>query len=136
MRTNNDDLKDLISYNDMSTNSEKRQFERFPIDFEIEVACQDRDAQAYGEKTVLQDISGEGVTFLSSQSERYFMGQPLELRIWLPGNDEVKAAMKGNAKVVRIGPCSNKDLRGRSSAICVAVELDEPLHFESYITHD
>jgi hypothetical protein len=118
----------------MPINSDTRHFERFSIDFTIEVIAYGRDGGKHREKTILEDISGEGARFLTGRAERYFVGQTLEVSIYLPETDEVKASMKGKAKVVRIGPCSNADSSGQSQPVSVAVKLDNPLSFERYST--
>jgi len=118
----------------MSGSPDTRQFDRFPIDFKIEVVAHDRDGREHREKTVLEDISGEGARFLTGKAERYFIGQSLEVSIYLPGTDEVQATMKGKAKIVRIGPCDNTASSGQSQPVCVAVKLDDPLSFERYST--
>ena len=56
----------------------------------------------------------------------------LELTIHLPDSDEVKARMRGKARVVRIEPCSNAASSGEAQPVCVAVKLDAPLYFERY----
>jgi len=116
----------------MSIHKDRRRFDRHSIDFRVEVISRDRQGRDHKEMTALDEVSGEGARFLTGNAERYFIGQPLEVSIWLPGSDEVKASMKGTAKVVRIGPCSNAALRGQSPQTCVAVKLDAPLYFERY----
>jgi len=116
----------------MDTLPERRHFHRNPLDFEIKVVSQSREGILCEERTRLEDISGEGARFLTGKAERYFVGQSLEVSIYLPGTDEVKASMKGKAKVVRIGPCSNVASSGEAQPVCVAVTLDAPLHFERY----
>jgi len=125
-------LKNLIPSNNMSVSSDRRQFDRFSIDFKIEVIAHDREGREHKEKTTLEEISGEGARFLTGKAERYFIGQSLEVSIYLPGTGEVKASMKGKAKVVRIGPCSNAASSGEAQPVCVAVKLDAPLYFERY----
>jgi len=114
----------------MDTLPERRDFNRFPIDFEIEVVSQDREGVWCMEKTTLEDVSGEGTRFLTNQADNYYLGQSLEVMIFLPGTDEVKAWMKGSATVVRIGPCSDPVAKENNQPVCVAVKLDAPLHFE------
>jgi hypothetical protein len=129
---NSDAYKNLISSRNMSRNSDTRKFERFPIDFNIEVVAHDRDGEEHREKTVLEDISGEGVKFLTGKAEHYFIGQSLEVSIYLPGTDEVHASMKSKAKVMRIGPCANASSSGQAKPACVAVKLDTPMSFQRY----
>jgi len=124
--------KNLIPFNSMSTNADTRQFQRFPIDFKIEVVAHDRNGEAHKENTILEDISGEGARFLTENAERYFVEQSLEVSIFLPGTDEVQATMKGTAKVVWIGPCSNAASRGKAQPVCIAIKLDSPLYLKRY----
>jgi len=116
----------------MRTGMNRRQFDRFQIDFHVEVLLQDNEGKVLREQTTLEDISGEGAGFLTRKAERYSLGKPLELIIYLPGTDEVQASMKGKAKVVRIGPCGNAASSGEAQPVCVAVELDAPLCFERH----
>jgi hypothetical protein len=116
----------------MRTGTNKRQFDRFQIDFHMEVLVQDNEGRVLREQTTLEDISGEGARFLTRKAERYSLGKSLELIIYLPGTDEVKAFMRGKARVVRIEPCSNAASSGQSQPVCVAVKLDAALYFERY----
>jgi hypothetical protein len=116
----------------MSVSSDRRQFERFSIDFKIEVVAYDIEGREHKEKTTLEEISGEGARFLTGKAGRYFIEQSLEVSIYLPGTDEVKASMRGKARVMRIEPCSNAASSGEAQSVCVAVKLDAPLYFERY----
>jgi len=109
---------------------ERRGFERTPLDLEIEVVSHDHEGIWCMEKTILEDISGEGARFLTRNPHTYYRGQSLEVMISLPGTDELKAWMKGSATVVRIGPCSSEATSGQSQPVCVAIRLDAPLQFE------
>jgi hypothetical protein len=109
---------------------ERRDFDRFSIDFEIEVVSKDREGVWYMEKTTLEDISGEGARFLTRHAHSYYLGQSLEVMIYLPETDEVRAWMKGSATVVRMEPCSDPVAKEKKQPMCIAVKLDAPLHFE------
>jgi hypothetical protein len=114
----------------MNNKPDRRNFARFPITFKMEVVAKDSEGEKYQENTVLKDISGEGVKFITQQAGKYFLGQSLELTIHLPGSDEVKAIMRGKATVVRLDPSSNSVIDGKIQTISIAVKLDTPLHFE------
>ncbi|MBW2006332.1 MAG: PilZ domain-containing protein [Deltaproteobacteria bacterium] len=84
----------------MNNQSERRNFDRFPITFRMEVSTEDIEVKRYKENTVLKDISGESAKFITQQVGKYLPGQSLDLTIHLPGSDEVKACMIGKATVV------------------------------------
>jgi hypothetical protein len=102
--------------------NDRRDFDRFPIEFTVEVVTQDSDGKKHKEQTVLMDISGGGARFITREAEQYFPGQLLEITIYLPGAEGVKAHMRGRATVVRVDTSSG--LPG------VAIKLDTSLRFE------
>jgi hypothetical protein len=114
----------------MNHNTDKREFDRFPIEFVMEVAAEDSEGERYKEKTVLKDISGNGAKFITQQASKYFPGQSFEMTIYLPGPNDVKACMRGTATVLRIDPSSNKDIGEKSQGVGIAVRFDTSLHFE------
>jgi hypothetical protein len=114
----------------MNNKPDRRNFNRLPIKFIMEVAAEDSEGKKYKENTVLKDISGEGARFITQKADKYFLGQSLELTIHLPGSDEVKACMIGKATVVRVDSPTDSKIEHKSQEICIAVKLDTPLRFE------
>jgi hypothetical protein len=114
----------------MNNKSDTREFDRFPMEFVLEVASEDREGKRFNERTILKDISGEGARFITQQADKYFPGQSLEMTIYLPGTNEVKADMRGKATVIRIDPSSNSGSGEKIREMCIAVTFDTPLHFE------
>jgi len=114
----------------MNNRSERRAFNRFPITFQMEVAAKDSEGKEFNEKTMLEDISGEGAKFITQQARKYFPGQSLEMTIYLPGPNDVKADMRGKATIVRIDPSSNSGISEKSQEMSIAVTFDAPLNFE------
>jgi len=114
----------------MNNISERRAFNRFPIEFVLEVSAKDGEGKEFNEKTMLEDISGEGAKLITQQARKYFPGQSLEMTIYLPGPNDVKADMRGKATVVRIDPSSNSGISEKSQEMSITVKLDAPLHFE------
>jgi hypothetical protein len=113
----------------MDEKTERREFERFPMELEVEVSSENKTGERFSEKTNLIDLSGGGAKFKTIRAEDYFPGQLLDFTIHLPGTGDVKAHMKGGAKVVRIVTTKpsepKKDLGDE-----IAVRIDIPLHFE------
>ena len=114
----------------MNNISERRAFNRFPIEFVLEVSSEDSEGKEFNERTVLKDISGDGAKFITQQARKYFPGQSLEMTIYLPGPNDVKADMRGKATIVRIDPSSNSGIGEKSQAMSIAVTFDTPLYFE------
>jgi len=111
----------------MNQESDRRDFDRFPIELAIEVSGKGSDGRTHKEKAALRDISGEGARFITQHPDRYFQGQKLELVIYLPGTEEVQAQMRGKARVVRIGSSGTiPDGWGTS----IAVRLSTSLQFK------
>ena len=111
----------------MNNKSDKREFNRFPIEFVLEVSSEDSEGKEFKERTVLNDISGDGAKFITQQARKYFPGQSLEMTIYLPGPNDVKADVRGKATVVRIDPSC---IGEKSQEMSIAVTFDAPLHFE------
>lgn len=109
---------------------ERRAFERFPIEFMIELSAEDSMGNAYMDKAVLQDISGGGVKFIVRNADKYFSGQFLKITIYLPGTDEIKAFMSGKATVIRVCTSISLEIGEKRQGVGIAVKLDEALHFE------
>jgi len=107
----------------MKTQSEQRLFDRFSLGFELTVEAEDADGKKFKEKTKLDNISGGGARFITRQADRYTPGQLLTMTITLPGTDEVKARMKGDATVIRVDTAEN-------TANFIAVEFSARLNFE------
>jgi len=114
----------------MNHNTDKREFSRFPIEFVLEVAAEDSEGKKFNERTLLKDISGEGAKFITQQAGKYFQGQSLEMTIYLPRTNDVKADMRGKATVIRTGPSGNSGIGEKSREMCITVKIDTPLHFE------
>ena len=114
----------------MSSTREKRDDTRFPIDFEVELVTEDADGLKRRERSVLTSISLDDARVTSYNTERYFPGQSLELTIYLPGIEDVKACMRAKATVVRIDPLHTPGIEEKSPEKCLTVSFDAPLYFE------
>jgi len=114
----------------MKNRFERRNFDRFAIEFALNVNAEDAEGKTFNEKTVLKNVSGEGACFVTRQAERYFLGQLLDMTIFLPGTSEVNAFMKGKGNVVRIDQFNNSGAGEKNREINIAVKFDAPLNFE------
>ena len=114
----------------MEKESNKREFERLPIDFVLEVYSEDAEGKKFNDKAVLKDVSGGGAKFLTKKSDMYFPGQLLKTIILLPGADEMEAHMKAKATVVRIDPSNDSGKNNKTREHYIAVKFIAHLNFE------
>jgi hypothetical protein len=114
----------------MNAKSDKRKFERLPIDFVLEVISKDLEGKEFVDKAVLEDVSGDGAKFLTKESDRYFPGQELNIKFFLPGTEKMKVRMGAKATVVRIDPSDDSEKGCKSSGCNIAVNFKTHLNFE------
>jgi len=108
---------------------ERRAFTRFPIELLVEISAEYGESYTYYEETNLQEISGGGAKFITDEVDRYFPGQVLNVTIYLPGSDRVRAHMKGKATVVRIDQLSGSEANADSEMVGVAIRFSSRLNF-------
>jgi len=112
----------------MNNQADKREFERFPIEFVLEVLAEDEGGHKFNDRAVLEDVSGGGAKFLTKKSDMYFPGQLLEITILLPGTDEMGACMKAKAIVVRIDASNDSEQDNNNPESCIAVKFETHLN--------
>ena len=105
----------------------KRDFRRYPLEFNVSVRFPDAGADGGEDQGELQDISGGGALFVPCHPEKYAAGQELETTIYLAGTDEVQGCIRSAATVVRIEahPGSSD-----GAATRVAVRFEQAFDFE------
>ncbi|GMR00163.1 MAG: hypothetical protein BMS9Abin18_0996 [Zetaproteobacteria bacterium] len=110
----------------------QREFERFPVEFKVEVYALEEVIRHYLEDACLRDISDGGACFFSVCPDMYSVGQRLFLSIRLPGTDKMNATMQGEAIVAWIGEqeggSSNKPAGSR-----IGVFMDDLMAFNSVV---
>ena len=111
----------------MNTYSDKRDFDRFPIELDMELMGTDREGKKFFETALLKDVSGQGISFVTNLVDNYFTGQQLELKINLPGAWNLSACFEGTAQVVRIIKPSEFERIHKGQRAKVAVTLDNAL---------
>lgn len=114
----------------MNNKSERRMFKRYAMEVALEVSGEDAAGNRYKDKAALMNVSGEGAMFITGLAGKYFLDQPLELTICLPGTDDVNARMRGKATVIRIDPLIDSGIKEKGRRISVAVKVDAPFRFE------
>ena len=111
----------------MNANDGKRDFERYALQYTMEVIGHDIEGKPFTEKTVLEDISGGGARFCSLLTDTYHVGQTLEFTITLPETERISASMEGSATVVRI--IEQAETGRNKRRISIAVTLDSLMEF-------
>ena len=109
--------------------SERRMSERRPIEFQVEVYTLPEQGRKLIEKTVLKDISGTGVCFLSKNPDLYDSGQEVVLDINMPGTDEMDAVMECRANIIRIEGAGHPAEEG-SHWVPIGVSMSSLLTFQ------
>lgn len=112
----------------MNNSEDRRQSKRVLLDFILEVTANDIDGNQYIDNAVLKNVSAGGAKFITRQSDKYFLGQPLEIIIYLPKTDDVRAYLAGTATVIRTYLQKAPDDAGEESeGMGVAIRFDDPL---------
>ena len=114
----------------MHSKSDRRKFDRLPIDFVLEVYSENVEGKKVEDNAVLKDVSGEGAKFLTQKPDMYFPGQLLNVTNLLPGTDEMEAQMKAKAIVVRIDPSNDSEEDSKNRASDIAIRFATLLNFE------
>ena len=114
----------------MNKISDRRKFDRFPMDYILEVFFWDMNGKKIEDTVVSKEFSGEGATFLTQKAGIYFLGQSLELTVFLPETDAMKACMKAKATVLRIEPFQDSINTSENRDCTIAVEFKAGLKFE------
>jgi hypothetical protein len=117
----------------MNNLSERREFDRFRINFPMEVSAKDLNMKEFNEKTVLKNISGGGAKFQTEEIDKYFQGQELRMILYLPSASNVKAFMKARAKVIRIDRLNESLADNKNLEKGIAVQFKTLLNFERVI---
>jgi hypothetical protein len=113
----------------MGSTSEKREFNRFPVEFDLEISATDPKGNDFYDRTVLTDISVDGAKFKTQMGKKYFSGQILRLIIQLPKAGDTSAFLKGNATVIWVKAKKNQDPHSRQLYTEIAVKLESHLNF-------
>ncbi len=108
----------------------QREFDRFPIEFEVRVSFVDNNNEEIHDRAALKDVSGSGAMFITRIPTKYFLGQILTLTIFLAGTDEVSACMRGEATVVRIHQLKTDDGSIAKDTKGIAVKFNESFDFK------
>jgi len=107
------------------SHDERRQFERFPVDFEVLVYTHQDNHSEFIETANIENISGGGISFFTNNPDQYSIGQQLEVAIHLPDCETYEAFMKSIATVVRIGAAS------QNGQAIIGLQFHDELDFES-----
>jgi hypothetical protein len=108
---------------------QRREFERYGFRAHVEIS--DAASGTLIESARLKDVSGGGVSFLSTKPEAYERGQEVAVVIRMPGTDTMMAYMRGHGSVAWVSGDLDGDGPWR-----VGVVLFDPLRFEQEMRDD
>jgi hypothetical protein len=108
----------------------QRDFDRFPMEFEILVTIIDSNGEKHHDRAELHDISGSGALFVTRMPEKYHLHQVLQLKIYLAGTEDVRGCIKAESTVVRIQKV-DRDVPGYDPPLMgIAVKFHKAFEFE------
>ncbi len=108
---------------DQKKHEKQRDFERFPLDFLVEVTGLSQSGKAFSDIGKMSDISGGGLCFSTVHSGWYAVGQKVAIQVYLPGTDELDASMASDGIVVWVHcPDWHKDAKAEKARIGMAVD--------------
>jgi len=110
----------------------QREFNRFPIEFEVDIYALEGAGRRHLETAGLQDVSGGGVRFFSASPEIYIRGQRVFLSVHLPGTDTVDASMRGEATIIWIGE-RNEGAPDAQTGAYIGACMDDLLTFSRIV---
>ena len=108
----------------------KRDYDRFPMEFDVLVTLIDSNGEKHIDKAELHDVSGSGALFFTRMPEKYHINQALHLRISLAGTDDVRGCIKAESTVVRIQQVEGESTGHDSPLMGVAVKFLKTFEFE------
>ncbi len=114
----------------MNKSPDRREFERFPMDFVLEVSSRNVDGEKLVDTVLSKEFSGQGAMFLTQKADIYFPGQILDLTVLLLETDEMQICMKTNATVIRIELLKDSMNAYENRGCTVAVEFKAGLKLE------
>lgn len=115
---------------EIDQNLYQRDFDRFPIEFEARINFIDKDGEELEDRAELHDISGSGAMFITRIPEKYYLGQTLQLKIFLAGTDDVRACIKSESSVVRMQNIYIAESKDAPPLIGIAVKFQKTFEFE------
>ena len=77
----------------------RRNFDRYAVDLEVEANGLDQAGEAFCDKARLDNLSGSGIGLLTRCPSRYWQSQVLSLKIKLPDTERMEAHMICKATV-------------------------------------
>jgi hypothetical protein len=128
-----DFLKKFFSWkqpHENDQNSYKRDYDRFPMEFEVVVTLIDRNGETLHDRAALHDISGSGALFFTRLHEKYYIEQTLQLKIYLAGTDDVRGCIRTEAIVVRVQEIYEDNQENPSAFTGIAVKFHKTFEFE------
>jgi len=103
----------------MNISNERRQQDRFSSILGISINSIDQNGDDVTETTLLRDISGSGLSFLTKQPSEYDFGQSIDITLFSTNNPDSEKFNIGSGKVMWID-----DPAGDSSG-WIGVMLDD-----------
>lgn len=115
----------------MTEHENKREYDRYPVSLKVQVSAFDEHGDHFTETGVIKDISGGGANLMTENIGCYFVGQKLDLKIFLPGSEELNTDMHGHGMVVWIG--GDQVSPEESGSGSIGLSMNDLLAFEHLV---
>jgi len=115
---------------DQNKHGKTREFERFPLDFLVEVSGLSRSGNAFSDFGTMCNISGRGLCFSTPSADCYTVGQKVVVHICLPDTDGQGACMVADARVIWIHASRHKKDNEKEKAL-IGMKMNGCMAFET-----
>jgi len=106
----------------------QRDFERFPLDFPVEIIGKSRSGEPFSDGGKMSNVSGSGLCFSTAHAHWYAVGQKVTVHIFMPGTDELDASMASDARVIWIHFPEQQKCSSEEKAL-IGIAMDGCLDF-------
>ncbi len=108
----------------------QRDFERYALDFLVEVDGLSRSDEPFSDRGEMRNISGSGMCYLTDHPDWYAVGQKLNIQVCLPGTDNFDASMSSEARVIWIHFSDQQNTNGDAKAM-IGISVSGRMIFET-----
>ena len=115
---------------DRNAHENQRDFERYPLDFLIEVDGVSGSDEPFSDRGEMRNISGSGICYFTDHPDWYAVGQQLNIHVRLPGTDNLAASMSSEARVIWIHFSDRPNANGDAKAM-VGISVSGRMIFET-----
>lgn len=115
---------------DRKAHERQRDFERYALDFLVEVDGLSRSDEPFSDRGKMRNISGSGMCYITDHPDWYVVGQKLNIHVCLPGTDNLDASMSSEARVIWVHFSDQQNANGDSKAM-IGISVNGRMIFDT-----